>query len=222
MSRPRMLRRAVPIAVLATVLALVVALPALAGPGGASKWKVWTYNASGRAFSGSVPDNSTGVASFAFPATPDTALLVTDHGSYKGTLLGDLTGETVSATWSDTGGVFTYYGEPDVCGAPASVRVFFSATGGPFAETQYWWAHGSGAAALASGGGPLTASLGNPSQWSDFFGHSGADPAYAAAYADAVANVTSIGLSFGGGCFFENGVGAPAGGSFTLGSFGVS
>src|SRR5207248_1857974 len=63
----------------------------------ASKWKVWTYNPSNRAFKGSVPATASGsaVATFPFPPTPDTALLVTDHGSYKDTLLGDLTGKTI-------------------------------------------------------------------------------------------------------------------------------
>src|SRR2546430_6069572 len=83
---------------------LAFGLPATAADNGAPKWKVWTYNPSGRAFKGGVPASaSSGIATFAFPATPDTALFVTDHGAYKGTLLGDLTGKTVSATVSDSG-----------------------------------------------------------------------------------------------------------------------
>ena len=61
----------------------------------------------------------------------------------------------------------------------------------------------------------------NPANWSDYNGHFGSDPAYTAAFQQAVKNVTSIGLSFGGGCFFENGV-ASYGGSFTLWSFSVN
>jgi hypothetical protein len=58
------------------------------------------------------------------------------------------------------------------------------------------------------------------SNWSDFYGHFGNDPAYAAGFNAAVANVTEIGLSFGGGCFFENGVGTTDGsGTFTLNSY---
>jgi hypothetical protein len=39
-------------------------------------------------------------------------------------------------------------------------------------------------------------------------------------FMDAASNVTMIGLSFGGGCFFENGVGTIDGsGTFTLDSF---
>ena len=189
---------------------------------GAPKWKVWTYNPSGRAFKGSVPaGTASGIATFAFPATPDTALLVTDHGSFKGSLLGDLTGKTtITATVSDAGGPFTYFGQPDACGTPANVRLYFqTSSGGSFAETDFWW---SNPVSLPLNGlttpTSMAASL-DPGNWSDFFGHFGSDPAFTAAFQAAVANVTSIGLSFGGGCFFENGVGAPTGGSFTLWSF---
>jgi hypothetical protein len=59
--------------------------------------------------------------------------------------------------------------------------------------------------------------------WSDFFGHFGNEPAFSAGFTAAVSNVTTIGLSFGGGCFFENGVGTTDGsGTFTLDSFKVS
>ena len=64
--------------------------------------------------------------------------------------------------------------------------------------------------------------------WSDFFGHVGTDSnsdgfAGAPGFADAIGNVTAIGLSFGGGCFFENSVGTTDGsGTFTLNSFTVN
>jgi hypothetical protein len=206
---------------------LAFGLPATAADNGAPKWKVWTYNPSGRAFKGGVPASaSSGIATFAFPATPDTALLVTDHGSYKGTLLGDLTGKTVSATVSDSGGPFTYYGQgtpQNPCPGTATVRLYFQ-TKSPasFAETDYWW---SNPVSLPLNGlttpTPMSVPL-NPANWSDFNGHFGIDPTYTAAFNEAVKNVTSIGLSFGGGCFFENGVGAPTGGSFTLWSFSAN
>lgn len=194
----------------------------------AAKWKVWTYNPSNRAFKGSVPTTSSGnvVATFPFPATPDVALLVTDHGSYKGTLLGDLTGKTLSARVSDSGGPFTYYGANtpgNPCAGTATVRFYFQ-TKSPasFAETDYWWSNPlslplNGLTTPTTMSAPLT-----PANWSDYNGHFGSDPTYTAAFEAAVKNVTSIGLSFGGGCFFENGVGAPNGGSFTLWSFSTS
>jgi len=58
-------------------------------------------------------------------------------------------------------------------------------------------------------------------QWSDWNGQlSGSN---ADAFNAAASNVTAIGLSFGGGCFFENGVGTDdSSGMFSLGSFSVS
>jgi hypothetical protein len=211
-------------------VALAMAIPAIAADNGAPKWKVWSYNPSNRALRGDVPaGTNAGIATFPFPIDPNVALLVTDHGSFKGTLLGDLTGKTISATGSDSGGPFMYFGEgPGGTGTPnnpcpgtPTVRFFFqSSNAGGFSETNYWW---SNPVSLPLNG--LTAqttiseSLANPGRWSDFFGHFGNDPQYSAGYQQAVQNVTSIGLSFGGGCFFENGVGAPNGGSFILWKF---
>lgn len=62
--------------------------------------------------------------------------------------------------------------------------------------------------------------MSDPTMWSDWDGHSGtAEPA---GFAAAVSSVTAIGLSFGGGCFFENGIGTTDGsGTFTLNNFTV-
>jgi hypothetical protein len=214
-------------------LTIVFSGPTSAADNGAPKWQVWNYNPSGRALNGGVPAAANaGIATFGFPAAPNTALLITDHGSYKGTLLGDLTGKKITATVSDSGGTFMYFGEgpggtgtPDnPCPGTPTVRLFFqTSNAGGFNETHYWW---SNPVSLPLNGltapTPMTASLANPGNWSDFYGHFGNDPQYSAGYQDAVKNVTSIGLSFGGGCFFENGVGAPNGGSFTLWSFTAS
>lgn len=211
---------------LAAIVFAPVPAPA-ASENAAPKWKVWTYNPSGRAFKGSVPANGgpNAVATFSFPPTPDTALLITDHGSYKGTLLGNMTGKTLKATVSVFGGPFKFYGEgdPGGCGGPppAFVRFYFQ-TKSPasFAETDYWW---SNPVNLQLNGLPpstsMSVSIGDPSQWTDFFGHRGTDIGFTDAFNAAVKDVTSIGLSFGGGCFFENGVGAPNGGSFMLSTF---
>jgi hypothetical protein len=209
-------------------LAIVISGPTSAADNGAPKWQVWNYNPSGRALNGGVPAAANaGIATFSFPADPNTALLITDHGSYKGTLLGDLTVKNISATVSDSGGPFTYYGQgtPGDCpGFPANVRLFFqTSNAGGFNETHYWWSNPvslplNGLTAKTT----MSASLANPGTWSDFYGHYGSDPQYSAGYQDAVKNVTSIGLSFGGGCFFENGVGAPNGGTFTLWSFSAN
>jgi hypothetical protein len=121
------------------------------------------------------------------------------------------------------GGPFKFYGEgePGGCGGPppAFVRFYFQ-TKSPasFAETDYWWSNPVSWQLNSSSSASLTVSF-DPANWSDFFGHFGSDPVYTAAFNAAVKDVTSIGLSFGGGCFFENGVGAPNGGTFTLGTF---
>jgi hypothetical protein len=80
--------------------------------------------------------------------------------------------------------------------------------------------------------GPL-----NGANWSDYYGHFGMGDC-AAGFTSALSNVTDIGLSFvaraasrdprGGlrrsrcGYFFENGVGAPNGATFSLTGFTVS
>ncbi|TAM80793.1 MAG: hypothetical protein EPN43_14610 [Jatrophihabitans sp.] len=204
----------------ALALGVAVAVPAQAAP--ATTWHVGVYNPSGRALSqGAAAGTADGLASLRFTTTPDTALLVTRQGSQKGNLLGDITGATVSATFTITGSgtVFTYYGERDACGAAASARLFFqTSTPGNFAETDYWWSNPS-SIPLAAGTFTITATVAGGG-WSDYNGHFGTD-AYASGFAAAAAHVTAIGLSFGGGCFFENGVGAPDA-SLTLTAFTVT
>src|SRR4051812_20238443 len=85
---------------------------------GAVKWKIYDYNRI-TTHPSSIPYKVPGGIAFDFLNTPDTALLGTIHPSYKGDLLGNMTGKTVSATVGVSvtpGTVFTYYGEPDGCG----------------------------------------------------------------------------------------------------------
>lgn len=226
----RGIERSLVVSIVAGCAAVLAAQPAVAASaGGASGWHVGYYTPSGRALSfAEASPLSGGVASLDFTGQPDTALLITQQGSDKGSLLGDLTGRTVSATFQvtglNTGASFTYYGEPDPCGSPASVRIFFeTSNAGGFDETHYWWSNPV-SAPLSSLSSPATLSVQlTGANWSDFYGHFGNDPAYAAGFRAAAANVTAIGLSFGGGCFFENGVGTTDGsGSLSLLSFSVS
>src|SRR5215210_218670 len=197
---------------------------------GAPKWKVVDYNRV-QTHPARIPAKIPGGISFDFLDTPDTALLVTSHPSYNGALLGDLTGKTVSARVGvsvNPTADFDYYGEPDACGRQANVRLYFQTdTGGKFEETDYWWSNPISVdlEALKAGDQTLAASLSDPSKWSDYNGHFGSDPQYTAAFAEAVKDVQSIGLSFGGGCFFENGVGIKQGtgsGSVRLMDFSVT
>ena len=99
------------------------------------------------------------------------------------------------------------------CGTPASVRLYFETTNNELGYSQYWWSNNGAASSyvLAPGSATLTANL-DPSKWSDWDGHLGNfDAAHIAAFNEAVADVQQIGLSFGGGCFFANGVGSPSG-----------
>jgi len=218
------------------IVALVLASPALAAVPAASapNWKVYDYNRSGQAFRSRVPDRlADGVAQFTFLDTPDTALLTTDHPSYRGDLLGNMDGKTLSATVAIAAGsgvLFHYYGEPS-CGSagsdpPANVRFFFQTnTSGKFQETDYWWSNPVHARLEDLVGSPttITEAISEGSRWSDFYGHFGNDAAYSAAFQAAVRDVQSIGLSFGGGCFFENGVGVSGGSAtFQLQDFSAS
>ena len=207
----------------ASVAAFAAAVPLLAEDfsdvKGAPKWKVYDVNHSNRAFRSRIPDLApSGGMGFDFLFTPDTALLTTDHPSYRGSLLGDLKGKLLSATIKlnfAPGTQFQYYGQgtpANPCPTPAaSVRFFFQGnTNGPFAYTKYWWSNPT-SVQLANlvNGIPLTIMVHVQSGlWSDYSGQ------FDAAGFDAAAkDVQTIGLSFGGGCFFENGVGIMPGGS---------
>lgn len=175
-----------------------------------------------------------GEATLNFTTADNTALLVTRQKAQYPTLLGDLSQDTsISASFEISGvtGLFTYYGEPSCGPTPqdggieANVRFFFeTSNSGGFDETHYWWSNPISWPLLdqtSNGSGSISNSL-NGAFWSDYYGHLGDDPLYAARYQAALSNVTLIGLSFGGGCFFENGVGTTDGsGTFTLDSFSV-
>ena len=210
--------------VAAGVLAALTTSPVLAAT--ASGWSVGSYTASGQTLSNASADAlPSGVATFDFTSAPNTALLDTTNGAFKGTLLGDDRNKTITATFHITGatGAFTYFGEgtsSNPCGTPANVRLFFqTSNAGGFDYTHYWWSD-SAFALLDDGSFTLTANV-SPLAWSDWNGQQA--EANADAFNAAASNVTLIGFSFGGGCFFENGVGTTDGsGTFDLDSFNVS
>lgn len=208
-------------AVLATAAAVTLfAAPALAG---GSEWKVGYYTPSGQTLStGSADIPSAGLATFNFTNQPNTALLITTRGNSP--YLGNDTGKEITATFDISGatGAFTYSGEgttDNPCVYPANTRFFFETdNGGGFAYTHYWWSNPANVV-LANGHYTLTATV-EPGEWSDWNGQPGVTQPDG--FADAASNVTMIGFSFGGGCFFENGVGTIDGsGTFTLDSFSV-
>jgi hypothetical protein len=194
----------------------------LQSAGGGATWQVFNAN-------NSVKPAGTALAAFPFSTKTNVTLLVTENDKSKNPFLGNHLHQTVTAVFSisgtNPGTTFTYDTTNNPCGSPASVRIRFTSTSGPFAYTDYWWADAAGSITLAPGG-PVTLQVKiepadplNP--WSDWNGQPSA--ANAAAFNAAASNITSVGLSFGGGCFFENGVGTSDGsGVFTLNSFSIS
>ena len=176
-------------------------------------WKLSSFNASGRALRAQTADvGANGTVSFTFPKTADAAYLVTAKSGG-----GDRTGGTLSATVGVvTTGTTTFAAYPDGCnpsGADPKVGLYFQTqTVGGFNPSDYWW---SSERVLVDGlvNTPTLLTrglaLGN---WSDWDGHLNTfDAAHEASFAAAVANVTSWGVSFGGGCHYANGVGTPTG-----------
>ena len=200
--------RRILIAAIASLVLLVGAMPS-AADAAASGWKIYSYNPSGRALSSKqAPSGIASMAQFDFLPTPDDALLAMKATGPDTSILG----KTITATFFiDGAGTFTYYGAP-TAGLPANVRLYFNTANGPFAYTKYWWSNPASAVLTAPGTGKVTATV-DPAQWSDWNGHVGTDDV--AAFADAASNPNLIGLSFGGGCFSENGVGV-SGGSATF------
>ncbi len=210
-------------------MAGVLIAPALAsaapnGPG-ASGWHLGYYNPSpmGDLSLSQVAPSESGLATFNFTNQPNTALLINTQGnsSYRGNDLG----KTVTATFSIAGApasdfIFYPFGGTE----PASVRLFFeTSNAGGFAYTNYWWSQNSASSFQYLGNGTftVTATL-SPSSinWGDWDGN--ADYSNSA-FSAAASNVTGMGLSFGGGGGYEDGVGTADGsGTFTLTSFSIS
>ena len=75
--------------------------------------------------------------------------------------------------------------------------------------TQFWWSNPAHIPLVTDPQGPdsISAIVADPNEWSDWNGKRGSDsPEVTEAFLVAIRNVQSVGLSFGGGCFFENGV----------------
>jgi hypothetical protein len=228
------------IAVLSTgTLALADSSPASAfGPAPdppASGWHIGYYTPSQPGtLSFAEASTGSGIASLHFTSQDNTALLVTKQKAQYPGVLGDLSGKSsISATLSvsDVTGAFTYYGEPSCGGLPqeggptANVRFYFQTNNsGGFDETHYWWSNPMSYPLVGptSNGSTSLSNYLNGLDWSDYYGHFGVGP-YAAGFQAALSDVTVIGMSFGGGCFFENGVGTTDGsGIFTIDSFSTS
>jgi hypothetical protein len=191
---------------LAGVLCVVVPAVVLAA---STTWKLYSFNSSGRALRAQKVsfETATNTVSFTFPETADAAYLT----SSKVGEFGDLTNQTLHGTASITnvapGTTFANYPGCTGSSGDPTVGLYFStkATGG-FNPAVYWW---------STKRVPLATIINTPTvldtalaqgMWTDYYGHS--DPA---AFAAAVKNVVDWGVSFGGDCFYANGVGTPSG-----------
>jgi hypothetical protein len=189
-----------------------------------AKWTVYDYNASGQEIAprnspGSGPATTTGdTTTFPFLDGHFTALLTTTDKS----LTGDLSAKTLTDNISVSGDAATFvtqHGGGDCVGdTPAAVRFYFispsasgSSVGTPPAGfyTRFWWSNPVNLP-LTTGdqnGPPISAAVGDPSEWSDWNGQRGdSSPAVLEAFEEAIHKVQTVGLSFGGECFFETGV----------------
>lgn len=213
------MRRLLFVASIAAIAALVT-VPSFAGAASSTAWKVYDYNSSGHSIT-PTSATTTGAdnASFNFQQNIYTAQLVT---TAKG-LIGNLTGDTVNANVAVSGVTGTFVDQNGGGCTPdnQTVRLFFTTKNPGFNYTDYWWSNPTSVTLTPTSSGTLTVSLADPSQWSDWNGQKGDSSApVTQAFDAAVANVQAIGLSFGGGCFFENGVTTSNGsGTFALTGF---
>jgi hypothetical protein len=186
-------------------------------------WTVYDYNPSNNALAprnapNKMPATTSGsVTMFSFLPGKFTALLTTTDRS----LTGDLSMTTLTDQISVSGPATTFmtqHGGGDCVGnVPAAVRFYFvspSASGSTIGTppagfyTQFWWSNPEHLE-LISGtqGGTIIANVGNPSEWSDWNGKRPIDsPEVMEAFLKAIHKVQTVGLSFGGICFFETGV----------------
>jgi hypothetical protein len=199
-----------------------------------SPWTLFNYNSSDHGLKATAAASAASdTASFNFAPGVYTAALTTSAKA----LTGDLTGDMISATVAVTnmGPLATFIDQHNGGCLPdnQSVRLYFSSAGTGSAPpippittpskgyyTTFWWSNPISVVLTNNASGAMSAAL-DPTQWSDWNGQPGT--AVPDAFATAVSKVTSIGLSFGGGCFFENGVTTSDGsGTFTLSGFSVT
>ncbi len=216
-----------------TLLELTAAVQALAGdPTGLSctidpaatppaSWTVYDYNPSGHAIrprvsADSMPATTSGdTTPFQFLPNIYTALLTTTDPS----LTGDLSMKSLNVTVSVTGGAGMFQDQHNGGCLPdtKSVRFYFASpkasgttgTGTTGFYTQFWWSNPMSVPLATDPQGPMGISqpVNAPDMWSDWNGKKGSDsPEVMEAFLVAIHNVQTVGLSFGGGCFFANGV----------------
>lgn len=192
--------------------------------GETADWTVYDYNSSGQEIAprhspNSLPATTTSnTTTFPFKDGVYTALLTTNDRSLTGDLSDLFVHDAVALTGNASGFVTQHNGGNCVSNVPAAVRFYFTSpsasgpsTGTPPAGfyTQFWWSNPIDVKLLTGTQSvqTITASMSDPNEWSDWNGQRGdSSPAVMEAFMEATRKVQSIGLSFGGECFFETGV----------------
>ena len=187
-------------------------------------WTVYDYNPSNNALAprnapNKMPATTTGsVTMFTFLPGKFTALLTTTDRSLTGDLSMTTLTDQISVSGSATSFMTQHNGGAN-CSSnfPATVRFYFvspSASGSTIGTppagfyTQFWWSNPEHLE-LISGtqGGTIIANVSDFNEWSDWNGKRPTDsPEVMEAFLKAIHNVQTVGLSFGGLCFFETGV----------------
>ena len=192
-----------------------------------ASWTVYDYNPSGHAISprvsaASMPATTSGnTTMFPFKFNIYTALLTTTDSS----LTGDLSSKTLNVSISVSGGAGTFQDQNNGGCTPdnKSVRFYFTSpkasgttgTGTTGFYTQFWWSNPMSVPLVSDPQDPMSISqpVNAMHMWSDWNGKFNDDsPEVMEAFQVAIHNVQTVGLSFGGGCFFENGVTTSDGG----------
>jgi hypothetical protein len=138
-------------------------------------------------------------------------------------------GKKLSATFvitTTSNPIFSYRTNPNnTCGSgsPGTVRLFIQRAGdnlsavGEFQQYRYW--SNQIFVNLVPGTSTISVPI-TPDQWSDVYGKTGVD--FPDAFADTLKNAGSIGMTFGGGCFYGHGVNVSGGTArFTLTDFSL-
>ena len=187
-------------------------------------WTVYDYNPSNNALAPRNAPNkmpaTTMISTTTFDFLPGkfTALLTTTERSLTGDLSTTMLRDEISVSGPATTFMTQHNGGAN-CSSniPATVRFYFvspsasgSTVGMPPAGfyTQFWWSNPTNVPLTAGNqSGTITASLSDPNEWSDWNGQrGGSSPEVLEAFMEATHNVQTVGLSFGGECFFETGV----------------
>jgi len=178
---------------------------------GSAKWLMYYYCYVTASYYGICPSKTSnyyGLVTFYLKHARFTALLVTTNANFAGDLTNATLSDTVNVTAGRkaTLGGFTYQGSPSCGGGGAAPNArFFFTTGGLFQYTHYWWSNPeSWTLAQQQNASTITQTVDDPAGWSDWNGQPGT--ANLKKFTKAIAKVRTVGLSFGGGCFFENGV----------------